>query len=275
MKVVVTGAGPDSIGLATARALRDLGHEVLVSTRSAPVDGFAWHELDLADRASVAAFARWAVADGTGLDALVNNAGIHLDLRKKWSEPQLVDGHEVHWRTNYLGTFQLTRALLPALLGRGERTGDARIVNVVSMLHARGRNEFLGTGVVPYDSWAAYGTSKLALMHDAALLSRQHAAQGLRAVSVHPGSVFTRVADAGLANSPVLARLRTLGRPIERRLLLSPEQGAATTLFALSDPEVVGGGYYTNGARAVPSADALDESVEERLWDQTRNWLDG
>ncbi len=50
-----------------------------------------------------------------------------------------VDGHEVHWRTNYLGTAQLTRLLLGALLAAGE----ARVVNVVSKLHDRGRNECL------------------------------------------------------------------------------------------------------------------------------------
>lgn len=272
MRVVVTGTGPDSIGLATAHALASAGHEVLVSTRSRSVDGFAWHPLDLADRSSVEAFAAWVRGAGD-LDALVNNAGVHLDLRKKWSQPQLVDGQEVHWRTNYLGTAQLTRALLPALLEQADRTGDARIVNVVSKIHTRGRNEFLFDGVRPYDSWVAYGTSKLALMHHAADLSRRYGARGLRAVSVHPGSVFTRVADAGLANSPVLAKLRTLGRPIERRMLLTPEQGAATTVFALT-ADVLGGGYYTKSASAVPSADAADASVEERLRELTDDWMD-
>jgi NAD(P)-dependent dehydrogenase (short-subunit alcohol dehydrogenase family) len=190
VKVIVTGAGPDSIGLATATALRDLGHEVLVSTRSRPVDGFGWHPLDLTDRTSVAAFANWALA-GEPIDVLVNNAGIHLDLRSKWTEPHLLDGHEIHWRTNYLGTVDLTQALLPALLERGAQTGDARIVHLVSQLHARGRNEYLFTGVQPYNSWKAYGTTKLALIHDAARLSRLYAESGLRAVSAHPGKVFT------------------------------------------------------------------------------------
>lgn len=273
MKVVVTGAGPESIGLATAVALRDLGHEVLVSTRSTPVDGFAWHPLDLADRGSVTAFADWVLASPGGLDALVNNAGIHLDLRAKWAEPQLLDGYEIHWRTNYLGTMQLTDALLPALLEQGGATGDARIVHVVSQLHARGTNAFLFDGVSPYSSWKAYGTTKLALVHDAARLNRTYAGRGLRAVSAHPGKVLTKIADGGLANSPVLAKLRGYARPIEKLILLTPEQGAETTVHVVTTDSLVGGGYYEKSAHKLPSNDAQDSSVEERLWEQTRAWL--
>ena len=273
--IVVTGAGPDSIGLATAQALADQGHQVLVSTRSDPVPGFAWHPLDLADPGSVKAFADWTLAQvDDRLDALVNNAGIHLDLRSKWAEPRLAsDGHEVHWRTNYLGTVQLTRLLLPVLLGTAGTRGDARLVHVVSKLHARGSNEALLDGVQPYDSWSAYGTSKLGLVHDVVELDRRYAADGLRAMAVHPGSVFTRIADAGLANSPVLGRLRRLGRPLERRMLLTPEQGAATTVHCLTEPTVEGGRYYRRSAVAEPSSDALDAEVSRRLWERTDDWL--
>jgi len=273
MKVVVTGAGPESIGLATAVALRDLGHEVLVSTRSTPVDGFSWHPLDLADRGSVADFAAWVLASGDAPDALVNNAGIHLDLRARWTEPQLLDGHEIHWRTNYLGTMDLTEALLPALLERAEQTGDVRVVHVVSQLHARGRNRFLFDGVEPYNSWKAYGTTKLALVHDAARLERTYGDRGLHAVSAHPGKVFTRIADGGLANSPVLSKLRSYARPLEKMILLTAEQGAETTVHVLTTDDLIGGGYYTKSTLTTPSPDALDTSVEDRLREQTTAWL--
>jgi NAD(P)-dependent dehydrogenase (short-subunit alcohol dehydrogenase family) len=297
--VVVTGAGRDSIGLATARILAEWGAEVAVSTRSQPVsaplsDTVAWHPLDLADRGSVSAFADWLLERYDGrLEVLVNNAGIHLDLRSTWKEPQLVDGHEIHWRTNYLGTAQLTRLLLPALLERAKTTGEARVVHVVSKLHARGTNAALFDGVEParlrgqphgllgdgrgltaepYDSWAAYGTSKLALVHDAAELHRRHGDDGLRAFSLHPGSVFTHIADRGLATSPLLGRLRSLARPLERRVLLTPEQGAQTTLHCVTNPDAEHG-YYRRCAPAEPATDALDVVVSERLWDQTESWL--
>jgi NAD(P)-dependent dehydrogenase (short-subunit alcohol dehydrogenase family) len=270
--VVVTGAGPGSIGLATARTLGEWGADVAVSTRAKPVDGFAWHPLDLADRASVRAFADWLLDRYDGrVDVLVNNAGIHLDLRSKWTEPQQVDGHEIHWRTNYLGTAQLTGLLLPALLASAA-AGEARVINVVSKLHRRGSNAAIFDGLVPYDSWAAYGTSKLALVHHTAELYRRHGEDGLRAMSLHPGSVFTHIADAGLATSPALGRLRTLARPLERRILLTPEQGAQTTLHCVADPEARHG-YFSRCAPAEPSPDALDVVASQRLWEQTERWI--
>ena len=271
--VVVTGAGPGSLGLATARSLADWGAEVVVSTRTEPVAGFAWHPLDLADRQSVQGFADWLLDRYDGrLDALVDNAGVHLDLRSRWTEPRLVDGHEIHWRTNYLGTAQLTRLLLPTLLARAARTGEARVVHVVSKLHARGTNAAMFDGADPYDSWAAYGTSKLALVHHAAELHRRHGAEGLRAMSLHPGSVFTRIADRGLETSPLLGRLRSLARPLERRVLLTPDQGAQTTLHCVSDPAAEHG-YFRGCAPAEPSPDALDVVASKRLWDETERWI--
>jgi NAD(P)-dependent dehydrogenase (short-subunit alcohol dehydrogenase family) len=271
--VVVTGAGPGSLGLATARTLAEWGAEVAVSTRAKPSPGFAWHPLDLADRASVRAFADWLLDRYDGrLDVLVNNAGIHLDLRSKWTEPQVVDGHEIHWRTNYLGSVQLTSLLLPALLDRAAETGEARVVHVVSKLHRRGTNAAMTEGVEPYNSWTAYGTSKLALVHHAAELYRRHGDEGLRCFSLHPGEVFTHVADRGLANSPVLGRLRALARPLERRVLLTPEQGAQTTLHCVADPEIQHG-YFRRCAPAEPATDALDVVAAKRLWDETADWL--
>jgi NAD(P)-dependent dehydrogenase (short-subunit alcohol dehydrogenase family) len=274
--VVVTGAGPGSIGLATARALRDRGAEVAVTTRSELPAGFAGHRLDLADRDSVQRFADWLeVRYAGGVAVLVNNAGIHLDLRSRWKEPQLVDGHEVHWRTNYLGTAHLTRRLLPALLRGAEEAGEARVVNVVSKLHSRGRNAWLDGRVTPYDSWNAYGTSKLALVHEAAEIERRYGARGLHGYSLHPGSVYTRVADRGLETAPVLARMRKALAPLERRALATPEQGARTTVFCVTSSEAVPGGYHRRSAPAEPSPEVADEHAAAALWERTEGWLSG
>ena len=60
---------------------------------------------------------------------LVNNAGIHRKTLTPRKEPPLADdGHEIHWRTNYLGVFHLTWSLLPLLQRSGLESGDARVV---------------------------------------------------------------------------------------------------------------------------------------------------
>ncbi len=269
---LVTGAGAGSLGEATATALRDLGFRVLTTTRGCGVSADT-HPLELASRESVTALAGWVGATTDRLDVLVGNAGIHLDLRSRWSEPRLVDGHEVHWRTNYLGTAQLTRLLLPLLLATAAGHGQARVVNVVSKLHERGCNAWLDGRATPYDSWAAYGTSKLALVHEAAEVERRYGERGVHGYSLHPGSVHTRIADRGLETAPVLARLRRLAAPLERRALLSAAEGARTTVFCATSPDAAPGGYHRRSAPAEPSPDARDAEAAARLWDATSTWV--
>ncbi|WGX96314.1 SDR family oxidoreductase [Nocardioides sp. L-11A] len=267
-RAVVTGAGRDSIGRAVADALAAEGWEVVVTTRGAPVDGHAWHPLDLADRSSVAAFAGWYADRADRLDLLVNSAGIHLDLGSRWTEPHLVDGHEIHWRTNYLGTVDLTTALLPALLV----PPASCVLHVVSQLHERGSTDQLLGRPVPYDSWASYGTSKLGLVHHAALLAERYGDRGLRALAVHPGAVSTSIADRGLETRPLLRRLRNLARPLERRMLMSPAESAAHLVRLATDPDA-GSGYYRKGRPAEPSAPALDPTARALLDARTQEWL--
>ncbi|CAN5390920.1 SDR family oxidoreductase [soil metagenome] len=265
---LVTGTGAGSLGEATSDALRDRGFRVLTTTRTCAVTDDS-HPLELGSRESVAALAAWVATTTDRLDVLVNNAGIHLDLRSKWREPQLVDGQEVHWRTNYLGTAQLTRLLLPMLLATADAQGEARVVNVVSKLHDRGRNAWLDGRVTPYDSWAAYGTSKLALVHEAAEVERRYGDRGLHGYSLHPGSVYTHIADRGLETAPVLARLRRLAAPVERRSLVSPAEGARTAVFCATSPDAVPGGYHRRSAVAEPSPEAFDAGAAARLWEMT------
>jgi retinol dehydrogenase 12 len=285
-RVIVTGASPGSLGAATARMLADWGAQVVVTTRTgieAAVaalagDGreVAGHPLELTDAGSVARFADWyRSTQGDALDVLVNNAGVHLDLRSNWTEPHRApDGHEIHWRTNYLGTFQLTDLLLPPLLEAGRRTGDARVVNVVSKLHVRGRNQFLFAPLEPYHSWDAYGLSKLALVHAANELTERYAYVGVRAYSVHPGSVYTHIADRGLEGHRVIATVRRLLAPIESRMLRSPADGAQTTLHCATAPAPeLPSGYYRDCAPARPSPETAARAVAARVWDNTQAWL--
>lgn len=282
--VIVTGASPGSIGFETARTLAQWGARVVITTRSDPgatvarlrerlgdTADLGGEVLDLSDRASVSAFvARFASAHDR-LDVLVNNAGLHLDLLSEWKAPTRLDGHEIHWRTNYLGTMDLTHALLPMLLGTASHAGDARVVNVVSMLHARGENADFFTAPAKYDSWKAYGTSKLALVHATFELQRRHPA--LRAYCLHPGAVYTGIAAKGLAGHAVIGFVRRVLAPIESWFLLTPEEGAQTSVHCASEPGFEGGRYFRNCEVATHSPQADDALVSSRLLVDTLHWI--
>lgn len=286
-RIIVTGTAPGSIGFATARTLAAWGADVTITTRADPqalaarlraglpeqsgrVDALA---LDLANADSVTCFAKTYAERNDRLDVLINNAGIHLDLLSQRQMPQLVDGHEIHWRTNYLGTMQLTMALLPLLLKSAAQTGDARIVNVVSMLYARGRNEFLFAPIAPYNAWLAYGTSKLALVHATLELQRRHAGSGLQAYCLHPGAVFSNIADKGLSGNPRLQAIRNFLAPLEKLFLLTPEEGAQTSLYCATQPALGGGRYFRRCAPAAVSVEASDPHIAARLLADTQAWI--
>ncbi len=285
---VVTGCGENSIGEATALALAQRGARVLISTRQGAAERTATiaqlagvaatqvqgHDLDLLDARSTASFAAWVQAQAPALDVLINNAGVHLDLLGDHKSPQRsADGHERHWRCNYLGSAQLSLALLPNLLQAAAQTGQARVVMVASMLHSKGLNRWMFEDQAQHNSWVSYGTSKLAMMHLALALHEKYQSQGLKTYSLHPGAVSTRVADKGLQERPALAALRRAFLPVEKLFLLSPAKGAATSVHAASAADAASGLYWSRSRPAQASAELQDSAARARLWQVTQDWI--
>lgn len=249
--------------------------DALAKDSDAPLSRLCVLALDLCDTDSVTGFVEQVQKRfPDGLDALINNAGIHLDLMSKWNEPQLTtDGFELHWRTNYLGTLQLTHGLLDELLKRAQSVGNARIVNVVSMLHSRGSNAQLNTGAQPYNSWVAYGLSKLALIHFTYELQRRFGDQGLDAYCLHPGAVNTPVGVKGMATSPLIQTLVKAMSPLQSLFMLSPEEGAQTQVMCATEPGLQGGRYFRDCKVANASEDTKDDAVAAQLWEEGLSWL--
>lgn len=293
--VIVTGAGPSSLGIETAKTLARWGALVVITTRhktasavedlraelarenvTANIDG---HDLDLSDADSVNEFTRWYLENhGERLDILVNNAGVHLDLMSKWTKPCLTkDGHETQWRINYLGTAHLTHNLLPLLQQSGDNTGNARIVNVASQIHSRARNEALFDPNTTYNSWKFYGLSKLALIHFSHELNRKFSRQNnLQSYCLHPGGAggtYTRVATKGFASSPFIGLVRKLGAPLERLFMSTSEEGAQTQIYCATSHNAKGGHYYVNCDLGEASQETHDEGAASRLWQVTLDWI--
>ena len=289
---VVTGASPGSLGYEVARTLASWGGEVVATCVRDPATlerrlcddvaagggGSATAErLDLADRGSVAAFARCCEDRFAGrLHVLINNAGILKGMFAGRREPDCApDGLEVHWRTNYLGAFHLARLLFPMLEAGARESGDARLVNVASHQHVRARNDQLFEPAAARNTWDAYGLSKLAMVHMCAELHRRQGSTGdFRAVALHPGTVYTNMIADGFASDSRLRALRPVLERLARTALLTPAAGAQTVLWCATAPSVEGGGYYERCAPTRPSSEVLDTEVGARLWEASERWAD-
>ncbi|MYA76963.1 MAG: SDR family NAD(P)-dependent oxidoreductase [Gemmatimonadetes bacterium] len=306
--VIVTGASPGSLGYETARILASWGATV-VATRvgdvslmeaalkddlrkgGADADNLTARALDLADSHSVNAFAAWYRDRHQGrLHVLVNNAGIHRKtLAPRTETPLTDDGFEVHWRTNYLGAFHLTRALLPLLQQTGLEAGDARVVNVSSGLHERVGNTDLFDEVphrnLPqrhrpsrdrprYHSWDAYGRSKLAMNHMAFEIERRFAeSHSLHGVAVHPGVVMTNLTLPQTFEGWIGKAVHRISSALASLVLLSPNAGAQSIVMCASRRPLPGGRYYERCAVVEPSTDSLDADASNRLWEQSERWV--
>jgi NAD(P)-dependent dehydrogenase (short-subunit alcohol dehydrogenase family) len=269
---LVTGANA-GIGYATARELASRGGRVHLGCRSlakgeaavAAITAATGSDqvrlllLDLADLASVRKAADEFIRLGEPLHVLINNAGVG------GARGRTADGFEIHFGINHLGHFALTMALLPLLTD----SAPARIVNVASDAHyqAKGidfeglRNRTKGVTGLP-----EYAVSKLCNVLFAAELGRRLAGTGVTAYSLHPGVVA----------SEIWRRVPWPARQILTRRMLTIEQGARTSLYCATSPEVAGesGRYYDSCRAAEPSKIATPE-LAARLWEYSMNWTAG
>ncbi|MGW4461252.1 SDR family NAD(P)-dependent oxidoreductase [Micromonospora sp. NPDC004704] len=240
---IVTG-GHSGLGLATTRALARAGARVLVAARRpAPageavegIDGVEVDELDLTDLESVRDFADRFLASGRDIDILVNNAGLMA-----CPETRVGPGWEAQFATNHLGHYALVNRLWPALV----RGGGARVVAVASGYAdsaIRWHDLQFEQG---YDKWQAYAQSKMANVRFAEHLDSIGRAYGVRAFSVHPGYILTPL-QRHLSRSEMVAAgwVDEDGNQIGADFK-TPEQGAATQVWAATSPRLAGlGGVY-------------------------------
>ncbi|HEX8571546.1 MAG TPA: oxidoreductase [Allosphingosinicella sp.] len=279
---IVTG-GYSGIGLETVRALVDAGASVTVPARS-PVAARAAlgdaarievGEMDLADLASVRKFALYWAKTGRPLHGLVNNAGIMACPLTR-----VGPGWEAQFAVNHLGHFELARQLEPSL----KAAGGARVVALSSTAHAMSDVHWDDPHFErhDYDKWQAYGQAKTADALFAIGLDRRWAGEGVRAFSVHPGGIFTPLQrHLGDEEMVALGWKNPDGSLPERvaALFKTPEQGAATTVWALTSPRLDGmGGLYCEDCDVARLADeasqrfqhvrpwACSEEGAEQLW---------
>ncbi len=263
--IVITGAN-SGIGLVAAASLAGMGAHVVLACRRQPAAELAMQDirrqhpqaslefvhLDLASLDSVRQAAHILLQRHSRLDVLLNNAGL-ANLRREVSQ----DGYEMTFAVNHLGPFLLTHLLMPAL-----RAAKGRVINVASGAHKAGAMHWQDLEFKKgYFVWKAYAQSKLANILFTRALAKRCAGTGVHVNCLHPGGVATNIwPDRNWLQRTLSALLK--------RFLISPEQGARTSIWLASN-EVGGratGKYFVRCKERVPSAAALDDTAAERLW---------
>ncbi|MET8227089.1 SDR family NAD(P)-dependent oxidoreductase [Streptomyces sp. NPDC005301] len=277
-KLALVTGGYSGLGLETTRALVKAGARVVVPARRVSVarealaglDGVEVDELDLGDQDSVRGFAERFLASGRPLDIVVDSAAIMA-----CPETRVGPGWEAQFATNHLGHYALVNRLWPAIA-----PGGARVVSVSSAGHhysgIRWDDVNWREG---YDKWEAYGQAKTANALFAVHLDRLGRDTGVRAFSLHPGGILTPL-QRHLPKEEMVQRgwIDENGTPLNPQGFKTPEQGAATQVWAATSPQLAGmGGVYledcdiaepapADGTRTGVCAHATDPEQAARLW---------
>ena len=278
--VVITG-GNTGIGKETAVALARDGARVIITSRdpergeaavadiaarSASTEVEHLH-LDLASMASIRDFSETLTNRTDQLSVLINNAGSLLRRRRTTA-----DGFEMTFGVNHLGHFLLTALLRDHLV----RSAPSRVVVVASEAYKGARRgldfDDLNLERGRYRGFKAYSRSKLANILFARELARRLDGSGVTANAVHPGLVATRFMRDGDAG-----RLGSLLMMVGRPFLLTPEQGARTTIYVASAPELesITGAYFADSLPAPTTRHAMDMAAARRLWEASEALLQG
>ena len=204
---LVTGANK-GIGFGIAKHLGLNGWKVIIGARnreraekaidklvSAGVDVMGWTNIELTDPGSLEQAAREVGEQFSGLSLLVNNAGIPGDMSVDSRHTEIADIRKA-LEVNFIGTFALTKALLPLL-----EQNNGRVVNIT-----------VPSEISPYWHPLAYVASKAAqnaMMGVMATEFEQHSTP-VEIFSVHPGPTTTDL--NGNMALPGFHDIETVGR---------------------------------------------------------------
>eukprot|EP00088_Acartia_fossae_P024555 TRINITY_DN2548_c0_g1_i7.p1 TRINITY_DN2548_c0_g1~~TRINITY_DN2548_c0_g1_i7.p1 ORF type:complete len:330 (-),score=108.70 TRINITY_DN2548_c0_g1_i7:1312-2301(-) len=217
------------------------------------------HKCDLASQASVRECAEQLANSLPKIDILLNNAGVMACPLSRTEE-----GLEMQIGTNHFGHFLLTNLLMPLLK---KAAPDARIVNVSSLAHERGRMFFddINYETRPYKAWEAYGQSKLANVLFTRELARKGEGSGVNAYALHPGVIATELGRHLQAMNPLMVCLSKMMYPF----IKTPESGAQTSLYCCLEQSIAdeNGKYYSDCARKEPAVQAQSDDDAKKLWE--------
>src|SRR6266550_4707043 len=268
---MVTGAN-SGIGKATALELAQMGATVVMVCRDRARGEQARSEIttksrknavdllqaDLSSQQSIRHLVETFQHHYTHLHVLINNAGAAFPGRRR----ETVDGLEMTFAVNYLAPFLLTHLLLDLLTA----SAPARIVNVSSDSHRSGYIQMDDLQEEKrYRSMQVYGQSKLAVVLFTYELAGRLQGTGVTANCLHPGFVATHFGQSG-AGPAFRLLVKLIGS-----FGTSPQEGAKTSIYLASSPEVEGvtGQYFVKSIPRRSAAISYDESLQRQLGEQS------
>jgi NAD(P)-dependent dehydrogenase (short-subunit alcohol dehydrogenase family) len=265
---MVTGAS-SGIGRVTAERLAAMGATLVMVCRNRGRGERAMAEIrektsgsvelllaDYASFDSVRSLAKEFLEKHDSLQVLVNNAGVAQVTRSTTA-----DGFETTFQVDYLSHFLLTNLLLGVL----KRSAPSRVVTVSSVAHFGGHLDFENLQMEHgYGVMKAYSSAKLAEVLFTYELARRLEGTGVTANCLHPGAVATNIWGRALGPFSFLGNASKL-------FLISSEQGARTSVYLASSPEVEGvtGKYFEKMHEKRSSEESYDRALAAKLWGES------
>ncbi len=275
-KIILITGSTDGIGKTTAKALAKQGHTVIIHGRKKTKAENVCEEIksetgndkvdyviaDLLLLSDVKRMAEEFKKKYSSLDVLINNAGAFFNKARETTG----EGFEKTIAVNLFAPFLLTQLLSEVL----QKSYSARIINVSSAMHKRGgKPDFSNFQLEKnYSSVKAYGLSKLYLIWITRHLAKQLKEKGVTNITAnasHPGAVATNFgqdADKGFLINSIFR--------VAMRFMDKPEQGARTSVYLATSPEVenVTGKFFGSREKEEQADDRYySEENEKKVWD--------
>ncbi len=267
--VLITGAN-SGIGKATATALANIGYQVVFIARNLQKAEATKKEIisasnntnidfiltDLMSLSQVRKCAETFIEKYKTFDILINNAGVCLPERRITE-----DAFEEMFQINHLSHFLLTNLLLETL----KNSSEPRIINVSSKGYKSGKFDPENLqSEKDFGTFSTYCNTKLLNILFTFELAERLKDTGITVNTLHPGVVNTSFAGE---LKGILGFLNQLFKP----LLISPEKGAATSVYLASSDEVknITGKYFEKCKMVNPSNEFITKANQQILWDKS------
>lgn len=223
--IAITGAG-SGIGRALAHASSKRGYSVALSDVNLaaleqlklelklPDERVSISQVDVSDFDAVCAWREQILAHFSGVDILINNAGVALISRaENQSNEDLARVMDI----NFWGVVHGCKAFLPAL----RESKNAHLVNISSIF-----------GIIGVPSQSAYNASKFAVRGYTEALRQEIEGDGIHVCCVHPGGIKTNIARSAVIRDEDTNSEQAAAN-FDTMAITSPDQAAAAILKAI------------------------------------------